>query len=180
VPATVGAMVGHSLGGDIALGVADDPPPGLRAVVLVDGGYLEPVDRVELGAPDAADREAMVASMRENEARFPDWETARGEIAKFVGTEELTPETEAAFRESLTEIDGELREAAPPERAADLLMSIASAAIDVRTRASRPSSSLPGNRRSHARSSSGRGKGSPPRRRSSSCTWPRIGVTTRF
>jgi pimeloyl-ACP methyl ester carboxylesterase len=135
VPATVGAMVGHSLGGDIALGVADDPPPGLRAVVLVDGGYLEPMDRVELGAPDAADREAMVASMRENEARFPDWETARGEIAKFVGTEELTPETEAAFRESLTEIDGELREAAPPERAADLLMSIASAAIDVRTRA---------------------------------------------
>jgi pimeloyl-ACP methyl ester carboxylesterase len=129
------AMVGHSLGGDIALGVADDPPPGLRAVVLVDGGYLEPVDRVELGAPDAADREAMVASMRENEARFPDWETARGEIAKFVGTEELTPETEAAFRESLTEIDGELREAAPPERAADLLMSIASAAIDVRARA---------------------------------------------
>jgi pimeloyl-ACP methyl ester carboxylesterase len=129
------AMVGHSLGGDIALGVADDPPPGLLAVVLVDGGYLEPADRVELGAPDAGDREAMVASMREAEARFPDWETARGEIAKFVGTEELTPETEASFRESLTEIDGELREAAPPERAADLLMSITSAAIDVRARA---------------------------------------------
>jgi pimeloyl-ACP methyl ester carboxylesterase len=128
-------MVGHSLVGDIALGVADDPPPGLLAVVLVDGGYLEPADRVELGAPDAGDREAMVASMREAEARFPDWETARGEIAKFVGTEELTPETEAAFRESLTEIDGELREAAPPERAADLLMSITSAAIDVRARA---------------------------------------------
>jgi pimeloyl-ACP methyl ester carboxylesterase len=129
------AMVGHSLAGDIALGVAADPPPGLRAVVLVDGGYLEPADRVALGAPDAADREAVVAFMRQGEARFPDWETARGEIAKFVGTEELTPETEAAFRESLTEIDGEFREVAPPERAADLLTSITSAAIDVRARA---------------------------------------------
>jgi pimeloyl-ACP methyl ester carboxylesterase len=128
-------MVGHSLGGDIALGVADDPPPGLRAVVLVDGGYLEPADRVELGAPDAADREAMVASMREAEARFPDWESAREWIAQFVGTEELTPATEAAFRESLTEVDGELREAAPPERSADLLMSLTSAGIDVRARA---------------------------------------------
>jgi pimeloyl-ACP methyl ester carboxylesterase len=128
-------MVGHSLGGDIALGVADDPPPGLRAVVLVDGGYLEPADRVELGAPDAADREAMVASMREAEPRFPDWESARGWIAQFLGTEELTPATEAAFRESLTEVDGELREAAPPERSADLLMSLTSAAIDVRARA---------------------------------------------
>jgi pimeloyl-ACP methyl ester carboxylesterase len=128
-------MVGHSLGGDIALGVADDPPPGLRAVVLVDGGYLEPADRVELGAPDAADREAMVGSMREAEARFPDWESAREWIAQFVGTEELTPATEAAFRESLTEVDGELREAAPPERSADLLMSLTSAGIDVRARA---------------------------------------------
>jgi pimeloyl-ACP methyl ester carboxylesterase len=129
------AMVGHSLGGDIALGVADDPPPRLRAVVMVDGSYLEPADRVELGAPDAADREAMVASMREAEARFPDWESARGEIAKFVGTEELTPATEAAFRETLTEVDGELREAAPPERAADMLMSFTSATTDVRARA---------------------------------------------
>ena len=103
------AMVGHSLGGDIALGVAGDPPPGLRAVVLVDGGYLEPADRVELGAPDAPDREAMVAAMREAEARFPDWESARAAIAQFVGTEELTPATEAAFRGTLTEVGGELR-----------------------------------------------------------------------
>jgi pimeloyl-ACP methyl ester carboxylesterase len=129
------AMVGHSLGGDIALGVADDPPPGLRAVVLLDGGYLERSDRIELGAPDHGDREAMVAAMREAEARFPDWESARSEIARFVGTEELTPATEAAFREALTEIDGELREAAPPERSADLLMSFTSAATDVRARA---------------------------------------------
>ena len=129
------AMVGHSLGGDIALGIAADPPPGLRAVVLVDGGYLGPSDRVALGAPDAADREAMVASMRQAEPRFPDWETARGEIARFIGTEELTPAAEAAFRETLTEVDGELREAAPPERSADLLLSLASAASDVRARA---------------------------------------------
>lgn len=129
------AMVGHSLGGDLALGVADDQPPGLRAVVLVDGGYLGPSDRIELGAPDAADREAMVASMREAEARFPDWESARDAIAQFVGAEELAPATEAAFRETLTVVDGELREAAPPERAADMLMSFTSAGIDVRARA---------------------------------------------
>jgi pimeloyl-ACP methyl ester carboxylesterase len=77
----------------------------------------------------------MVASMRQAEPRFPDWETARGEIARFIGTEELTPATEAAFRETLTEVDGELREAAPPERSADLLLSAASAASDVRARA---------------------------------------------
>jgi pimeloyl-ACP methyl ester carboxylesterase len=103
--------------------------------VLVDGGYLEQADRVALGAPDAGDRDAVVASMREGEARFPDWETARGEFAKFVGTEELTPAAEAAFRELLTETDGELREVAPPERSADLLMSVANAEIDARARA---------------------------------------------
>lgn len=129
------AMVGHSLGGDIALGVANDPPPGLRAVVLVDGGYLEAADRTDLGAPDTTDREALVASMRQAEARFPDWESARGEIAKFVGTDELTPAAEAAFRETLEEVDGELREAAPPERSADLLMSFTSGAGEVGARA---------------------------------------------
>lgn len=129
------AMVGHSLGADIALGVAGDPPPGLRAIVLVDGGYLEPSERIELGGPAATDREAMVASMREAEARFPDWETAQAAMAEFIGTDELTPATEAAFRESLTETDGEVREAAPPERSADLLISITTDPIGPAARA---------------------------------------------
>jgi len=115
--------------------VADDPPPGLRAVVLVDGGYLEPSDRIELGVPDGADREEMVAFMREAEARFPDWESARDAIAKLVGTEELTPVTETAFRETLTEVDGELREATPPERSADMLISFMTHPIGVAARA---------------------------------------------
>jgi pimeloyl-ACP methyl ester carboxylesterase len=129
------AMVGHSLGGDIALAVAVDPPPGLGAVVLVDGGYLEPSDGVELGLPDGSDRDAMVAFMREGEARFPDWESARGEIARLVGTDDITPATEAAFRETLTEADGELREAAPPEQSADMLMAFVTHPIDVGARA---------------------------------------------
>src|SRR4029450_6460211 len=38
-------MVGHSLGGDIALGVADDPPPGLPAGVPAWRGRLGPGGR---------------------------------------------------------------------------------------------------------------------------------------
>lgn len=116
------AMVGHSLGGDIALGVAAEPPSSLRAVVLIDGGYLEPADAVELGMPDGSDRNEMVAYMREHQARFADWEAAGTAFANLLDTEELTPACEAAFRETLIEVDGGFRQAASPELFADALM----------------------------------------------------------
>ena len=34
------AMVGHSLGAHVALGVGCDPPAGLNAIVLIDGGFM--------------------------------------------------------------------------------------------------------------------------------------------
>ena len=131
------AMVGHSLGGDIALSVAAEPPSNLRAVVLVDGGYLEPADAVELGMPGGSDRDEMVAYMREHKARFADWEAARTALATLLETEELTPALEVAFRETLTEVDGELRQTASPELLTDALMPFMTEPFDVRALASR-------------------------------------------
>src|SRR5579871_1055392 len=53
VVAAVGghAMVGHSLGAHIAAGVACDPPAGLRAVVLIDGGFMDAERLAEVGMP---------------------------------------------------------------------------------------------------------------------------------
>jgi pimeloyl-ACP methyl ester carboxylesterase len=130
------AMVGHSIGGDVALGVAAEPPSNLGAVVLIDGGYLEPADAVELGMPDGSDRDEMVAYMREQQARFADWEAARTAFATLLDPEELTPAFEAAFRETFIELDGELRQAASPELLTDALMPFMTDPFDVRALAS--------------------------------------------
>ena len=52
------AVVGHSLGAYVALGLAANPPAKLRAAVLIDGGFLSPEDYVELGMPVTSGREA--------------------------------------------------------------------------------------------------------------------------
>jgi pimeloyl-ACP methyl ester carboxylesterase len=70
------AMLGHSLGADIALGVAAEPPVGLRAVVLVDGGYMDAATRAALGLPTAASRGELIAWLLENSPRFADWGAA--------------------------------------------------------------------------------------------------------
>ncbi len=103
--------------------------------MLVDGGYFEPADRVQLGMPDGSSLAAMVAFMRASESRFPDWQAARASIAAYLGTDEVTPAAEAAFRENMIEVDGELREAAPPERSAALFMPFMTDPVGVRARA---------------------------------------------
>jgi pimeloyl-ACP methyl ester carboxylesterase len=116
------AMVGHSLGAYLAVAVAADPPAGLRAVVLIDGGYMSPSDLTELGWPDAqADRAELVARLTKNMPYFPDWPTAIREVAAMFDTA-ATPTLEAYLREELIEVDGEVREPASPERLADLLV----------------------------------------------------------
>ncbi|MGD0981901.1 MAG: alpha/beta hydrolase, partial [Solirubrobacteraceae bacterium] len=116
------AMVGHSLGAYLAGAVATDPPAGLRAVVLIDGGYLTPRDFTELGWPDAqAERTELVAWLTNNIPHFPDWPTAIREVAAMFGTE-VTSALEAYLREELIEVDGEVRDPASPERLADLLV----------------------------------------------------------
>jgi pimeloyl-ACP methyl ester carboxylesterase len=93
----------------------------LRAVVLIDGGYMSPRDLAELGWPDAqADRRELVGWLTQHIARFPDWDTALREVAGMFDCE-VTPALEAYLREELIEVDGEIREAASPDRLADLL-----------------------------------------------------------
>jgi pimeloyl-ACP methyl ester carboxylesterase len=117
------AMLGHSLGADIALGVAAEPPAGLRAVVLVDGGYMDEATRAALGLPTAAGRTELIAWMRENSLRFADWDEALRDLAGMLGAER-SPVIEAYLREVLTEVDGEIVETAPPERVADLFSAV--------------------------------------------------------
>ena len=45
------AMVGHSLGAHVALGVGCDPPAGLNAIVLIDGGFMAGADFAAHGIP---------------------------------------------------------------------------------------------------------------------------------
>jgi len=118
------AMVGHSLGAHVALGVGCDPPPELRAIVLIDGGFLTAKDFDQLGIPVLGGRSELVSWARSNELRFPDWAAATRSVAEMVSAE-VTPALEAYVREVMTEVDGEVREASSPEEAADLLLAVA-------------------------------------------------------
>ena len=115
------AMVGHSLGAWVALGIGCDPPEGLRAIVLIDGGYLAARDLVAIGIPVLSGRSEMVAFMQANELRFPDWATAVRELAK-MGPAEITSAFEAYVHEAMVEVDGEIREASTPERQAESML----------------------------------------------------------
>lgn len=118
------AMVGHSLGGYLGAGIASDPPVGLRAVVLIDGGYLSVAEMAELGLPPpAAGRAEVLAWVTQNTPHFPDWETAIRELAAMIGSD-ITPALEAYLREGLVEVDGEIRDLSSPERLADMLVAV--------------------------------------------------------
>lgn len=112
------AMVGHSLGANLAAGVAANPPQRLRAVVLIDGGYLTAAGLAELGMPVREGRERLTAWMEENLPRFPDWATARREITAMVGGQ-ATPALEAYVNEVMVEHDGEIRDWDSAQRMAD-------------------------------------------------------------
>ncbi len=127
------ALIGHSLGADLALGVANEPPIGLRAVVLIDGGYLDAATRGALGLPTEASRAELTAWMATNGPRFPDWDTAFREIGAMWDAA-ATPEVEVAVRDALVEADGEVRPVAPPGRLADLLLAFLHQDIDDRAR----------------------------------------------
>jgi pimeloyl-ACP methyl ester carboxylesterase len=130
------ALVGHSLGADLALGVANEPPDGLKAVVLIDGGYLDAATRGALGLPTDAGRAELIAWMAENRPRFPDWDTAFREIGAMWDAA-ASPEVEEALRDAFVEVDEEVRSAAPPDRIADLLLAFLHQDIDDRARGTR-------------------------------------------
>jgi pimeloyl-ACP methyl ester carboxylesterase len=116
------AIVGHSLGAYLAVALASDPPVELRAVVLIDGGYLRVDEMVELGQPPvSASRSELVAWLSRHRLRFRDWDTAIQEIAAMFDSS-VTPALEAYLREVLVEVNGEVRDPRSPERMADLLV----------------------------------------------------------
>jgi pimeloyl-ACP methyl ester carboxylesterase len=122
------AMVGHSLGGWVALGVGSDPPEGLRAIVLIDGGYMAARDLAVVGLPVLSGRPEMVAFMEANQLRFPDWGTAVRELAKMFPAE-VTPSFESFVHEVMVEVDGEITEASTPERQADSVLALVDADV---------------------------------------------------
>jgi pimeloyl-ACP methyl ester carboxylesterase len=122
------AMVGHSLGAWVALGVGSDPPEGLRAIVLIDGGYMAARDLVATGLPVLSGRAEMVAFMQANELRFPDWGTAVRELAKMF-LAEPNPAFAAYVHDVMVEVDGEILESSNPERQADSVLALLGADV---------------------------------------------------
>jgi pimeloyl-ACP methyl ester carboxylesterase len=116
------AMVGHSLGAYIAVGVATQPA-AVRAVVLIDGGFLGASAMAALGMPATAGIGELTAWLQANAPRFANWETAIRELATMIGTAP-TPAIAAYARELLTEVDGEIRDPSPPERLAELVLAV--------------------------------------------------------
>jgi pimeloyl-ACP methyl ester carboxylesterase len=117
------AMIGHSLGAYLAIGVAARAPAHLRAVVLIDGGFLDVHGMAALGMPTTAGHAELTAWMQANTPRFADWETAIRELATMFGTVP-TPATAAYAREILTELDGEILDQSPPEQLAELVLAV--------------------------------------------------------
>jgi pimeloyl-ACP methyl ester carboxylesterase len=115
------AIVGHSIGADVALAVANRPPAELRAAVLIDGGYLDAPTRAELGVPTTAGRAALVAWLEASPLAFADWQSAFGEIARLFGGE-ATAALELLVRETFVERGGQVRQRAAAETLADLLL----------------------------------------------------------
>ncbi len=115
--------MGHSLGGYVALGLAANPTAELRAAVLIDGGFLSAEDYVQLGMPVTSGRAELAAWLDANGPRFPDWDTAFGQLAAMIGGD-VTPALEGYVRDVFVETDGEVRQRARPERMADLLLGV--------------------------------------------------------
>ncbi|HTX07075.1 MAG TPA: alpha/beta hydrolase [Solirubrobacteraceae bacterium] len=128
------AVVGHSLGAYVAIGLAANPPAELRAAVLIDGGFLSAEDYVELGMPVKSGPAQLITWMEANGPRFPDWDTAFGQLAAMIGGE-VTPALQGYVRDVFAEVDGEVRQRARPDGMADLLLAVVD--DDARARAER-------------------------------------------
>jgi pimeloyl-ACP methyl ester carboxylesterase len=122
------AMLGHSLGAYVALGVGADPPAVLKTIVLVDGGFMDAAGLVGLGLPVLSGRTELAEFLRSNSLRFPDWQTATQEVARLLCAE-VSPALESYLREVMVEADGEVIEASSPERESDLLLAATSADV---------------------------------------------------
>jgi pimeloyl-ACP methyl ester carboxylesterase len=117
------AVVGHSLGAFVAAAVATRPPPSLAAAVLIDGGFLDATAMGTLGMPLAAGRASLIAWLRENSPRFPDWEAAIAALAEMCDTKP-TAAFETYVHDVFADVDGEIREATSVDSMADHLLAV--------------------------------------------------------
>jgi pimeloyl-ACP methyl ester carboxylesterase len=124
-------MVGHSLGAYVAAGIACAPPKRLRAVVLIDGGFLTAQGMAELGMPVTGERAALADWLSQTAPSFPDRDGAVRELAAIVGAR-VTPAFETYVREATAEVDGAIREPTAPERIAELLRAVLGAGVPAR------------------------------------------------
>ena len=117
------AIVGHSLGAYVAAGVAGEPPAGLRAAVLIDGGFLDAKGMA--GPGHARDRRSGAADRLAGGEHAPlpglgDRDPRVGDDVRqhaHAGTRGLSPR-------ALHEADGEIRDLTPPDRMADLIHAV--------------------------------------------------------
>jgi pimeloyl-ACP methyl ester carboxylesterase len=116
-------MIGHSLGAYVALDVAARPPAALRAVVMIDGGFLGRREFRELGMPIGEGRETLIAWLEANDPHFPDWETATATLSAMLGVDP-SPMIADYVRDIYVAVDGEIRSASGVDRRADLLLAI--------------------------------------------------------
>lgn len=117
------AIVGHSLGAYVAMGLAAKAPAGLSAAVLIDGGFLSAADLAEIGMPVTSGATELAAWMEASSPRFPDWDAAVRGLGAMIQAE-ATPALEAYVREVFAEVDGEVRQRARADEMTDLLLGI--------------------------------------------------------
>jgi pimeloyl-ACP methyl ester carboxylesterase len=115
------AVVGHSLGAYVAVGLACAPPGELQSAVLLDGGFMEATDMAAYGMPIAQGRAVLTKWLADGVLTFSTWADAAREVAAMMKCEESDAFV-AYVRDVLTEVDGETRERVTPERAADLML----------------------------------------------------------
>lgn len=115
------AVVGHSLGAYVAVGLACAPPAELQSAVLLDGGFMEASDMAAYGMPITEGRTALVEWMAGGVLSFRSWGDAVREVAAMMECTE-SDALVAYLRDLFVEVDGEIRERVTPERAADLVL----------------------------------------------------------
>jgi pimeloyl-ACP methyl ester carboxylesterase len=115
------AVVGHSLGACVAVGLACAPPDGLRSAVLLDGGFMEAKEMAAYGMPITEGRAALAKWLADGVLTFSSWDDAVREVGALMKCEE-SDAFAAYVHDVLIEVDGEVRERVTPERAADLIL----------------------------------------------------------
>jgi pimeloyl-ACP methyl ester carboxylesterase len=115
------AVVGHSLGAYVAVGLACAPAGELHSAVLLDGGFMEAEEMAAYGMPITEGRPALTEWLAEGVLTFPSWEDAAREVAPMMHCEQSDAFV-AYVRDVFVEVDGEIRERVTPERASDLIL----------------------------------------------------------